>query len=123
MGTRRRPATRELETGERSRTGSREGRAGGGVERGRWDQRWRAGRFAEFLERLHAVVVAFARPMTPDAWAVAIAEAADELTAAPGRDAWQRLQLARLLDEVVDEGTRNGAVTPILLTLAEIRAL
>jgi exodeoxyribonuclease V gamma subunit len=82
-----------------------------------------AGRFAELLDRLHAVVDAFARPMTLDAWAVAIAEAADELTAAPGRDAWQRLQLARLMDEVVDEGTRNGAVTPIPLTLPEVRAL
>ena len=44
-----------------------------------------AGRFAEFLERLHAVVDAFADPMPLDAWAAAIAEAADSLTAAPGR--------------------------------------
>ena len=42
-----------------------------------------AGRFAEFLERLHAIVDAFADPMPLDAWAAAIAEAADSLTAAP----------------------------------------
>ena len=43
-----------------------------------------AGRFAEFLERLHAIVDAFAGPMPLDAWAAAIAEAADSLTAAAG---------------------------------------
>ena len=36
-----------------------------------------AGRFAEFLDRLHAIVDAFAEPMPLDAWAAAIADAAD----------------------------------------------
>ena len=82
-----------------------------------------AGRFAEFLERLHAIVDAFADPMPLDAWAAAIAEAADSLTAAPGREAWQRVQLGRLLEDVVAEGTTAGAVTQTALALPEIRAL
>jgi exodeoxyribonuclease V gamma subunit len=82
-----------------------------------------AGRFAELLERLHAVVGSFAAPMPLDEWAAAIAEAADSLTAAPGRDAWQRVQLGRLLEDVVAEGTIAGAVTEVELALPEIRAL
>ena len=82
-----------------------------------------AGRFAEFLERLHAVVDVFADPMPLDAWAAAIAEAADSLTAAPGREAWQRVQLGRLLEDVVAEGTTAGVVTQTALALPEIRAL
>ncbi len=82
-----------------------------------------AGRFAEFLERLHAIVDAFAEEMPLDAWAAAIAEAADSLTAAPGREAWQRIQLGRLLEDVVAEGTTAGAVTQMPLALPEIRAL
>ena len=62
-------------------------------------------------------------PMPLDAWAAAIADAADSLTAAPGRDAWQRVQLGRLLEEVVAEGTTAGAVTQTALALPEIRAL
>ena len=82
-----------------------------------------AGRFAEFLQRLHAIVDAFAEPMPLDAWAAAIAEAADSLTAAPGREAWQRVQLGRLLEDVVAEGTTAGVVTQTALALPEIRAL
>jgi exodeoxyribonuclease V gamma subunit len=82
-----------------------------------------AGRFAELLQRLRAVVGSFAAPMPLDGWATAIAEAADRLTAAPGRDAWQRVQLGRLLEDVVAEGTIAGAVTEVELALPEVRAL
>jgi exodeoxyribonuclease V gamma subunit len=82
-----------------------------------------AGRFAEFLQRLHEVVDVFAKPMPLDAWAAAIAEAADSLTAAPGGAAWQRVELGRLLEDVVVEGTTDGAVTETELALPEIRAL
>jgi exodeoxyribonuclease V gamma subunit len=82
-----------------------------------------AGRFAEFLERLHRTVDAFADPMPLDAWAAAIAEAADSLTAALGWEAWQRVQLDRLLEDVVAEGTAAGVVTQTPLALPEIRAL
>jgi hypothetical protein len=61
--------------------------------------------------------------MPLDAWAAAIAEAADSLTAAPGRDTWQRVQLGRMLEDVVAEGTSAGTVTQTALALAEIRAL
>ena len=81
------------------------------------------GRFAEFLERLHGIVDAFSDPMPLDDWALAIAEAADSLTSAPGLDAWQRVQLGRLLEEVVAEGTTAGTVTQTELRLPEIRAL
>jgi exodeoxyribonuclease V gamma subunit len=81
------------------------------------------GRFAEFLQRLHAIVDSFAEPMPLDAWAAAIADAADNLTAAHGRDVWQRVQLGRLLEDVVAEGTTAGDVNQTPLTLPEIRAL
>jgi exodeoxyribonuclease V gamma subunit len=82
-----------------------------------------AGRFAEFLERLEAAVDAFACPLALDEWAAAIAAAADSLTDAPGQSAWQRLQLGRLLEDLVAEGTTAGAVTETELTLPEVRAL
>lgn len=82
-----------------------------------------AGRFAEFLQRVHAIVDAFAESMPLDGWAAAIADAADSLTASPGREAWQRVQLGRLLEDVVAEGTAAGAVTQTPLALSEIRAL
>jgi exodeoxyribonuclease V gamma subunit len=82
-----------------------------------------AGRFAEFLQRLRTIVDAFAEPMALDAWAAAIGDAADNLTAAPGPETWQRVQLGRLLEEVVDEGTTSGTVTQTALVLPEVRAL
>jgi exodeoxyribonuclease V gamma subunit len=81
------------------------------------------GRFAEFLQRLGTVVDAFAEPMPLDGWGAAISEAADSLTAASGREAWQRVQLGRLLEDVVAEGTTGGVVTQTALALPEIRAL
>jgi exodeoxyribonuclease V gamma subunit len=82
-----------------------------------------AGRFAEFLERLEAAVDSFAGPLAVDGWAAAIAAAADSLTDAPGQSGWQRLQLGRLLEDLVAEGTTAGAVTETELTLPEVRAL
>ncbi len=82
-----------------------------------------AGRFAELLQRLHEVVDAFAEPMPLEGWAAAIAGAADGLTAAPGGAAWERVELGRLLEGVVAEGTTDGDVTGTELALPEIRAL
>jgi len=79
-----------------------------------------AGRFAEFIDRLHTAVDAFATPPKAiEAWAAAIATAADSLTATNQRDAWQRSELQRLLDAVV----REAAGHTTALALAEIRAL
>ena len=78
-----------------------------------------AGRFAEFVDRLRSALEAFAQPMGVDAWADAIAVAADALTAARPREQWQRAQLKRLLGDVVAESAGRGGP----LTLPEFRAL
>ncbi len=82
-----------------------------------------AGRLAELLDRLHTALAALAGPQTAPAWAEAIADAADALAATSEADSWQRAQLGRLLDEVVDEATVEGATSPAELALPEIRAL
>jgi exodeoxyribonuclease V gamma subunit len=76
-----------------------------------------AGRAAELLDRLHAAIDALGRPQRIDAWAAAIATAADSLASTP--DAWQRDELRRLLDTVVDE----AAGSPVVLSTAEVRSL
>ena len=78
-----------------------------------------AGRLAELVDRLRGAVDALRGPQPIGAWAQAIGDAADALTATTRRDAWQRLQLQRVLDDVVAESA--DASTP--LTLAEVRAL
>jgi exodeoxyribonuclease V gamma subunit len=78
-----------------------------------------AGRFAELVDRLHATVDALAVPKPMADWAAALAAAADALTATPPRDAWQRAELQRLLDDVVGEAAGN----PAELALPELRTL
>ena len=78
-----------------------------------------AGRFAELLDRLHAAVGALQRAKPIAAWAAAIADAADALTATAPRDAWQRAELGRLLDDVVGESAGHDTE----LAAAEVRAL
>jgi exodeoxyribonuclease V gamma subunit len=77
-----------------------------------------AGRFAELIDRLHATVDNLNAPKPIDEWAQALGEAADALTATSPRDAWQRAELQRLLDDVVTEAA--GHTTE--LALEEIRA-
>ena len=78
-----------------------------------------AGRLAELIDRLQATVDAFNEPKPIAEWAKALAEAADALTDTPPRDAWQRAELQRLLDDVVTEAA--GHATD--LALEEIRAV
>jgi exodeoxyribonuclease V gamma subunit len=78
-----------------------------------------AGRFAELLDRLHSTLDALSSSQPIAAWAGAIARAADALSAASPRDAWQRAELQRLLDDVVAEAAGNA--TP--LALPDVRAL
>ena len=78
-----------------------------------------AGRFAELVDRLAAALGELGAPKGVGAWAAAIAEAADLLTATAGRDAWQRAELGRILDDIVSEAGEGGAT----LALAEVRAL
>jgi exodeoxyribonuclease V gamma subunit len=81
-----------------------------------------AGCFAELVDRLQAAVDSMRRPMTVGGWTAAIAAAADALTATPGREAWQRSELQRLLDDVEREAAVAGA-SRTTLALAEVRAL
>ena len=80
-----------------------------------------AGRFAELVDRLQTTVDALNSPKTIDAWATAIAGAADALTTTSERDAWQRAELDRILGDVADEAAGTGSATS--LVPAEIRAL
>jgi exodeoxyribonuclease V gamma subunit len=84
-----------------------------------------AGRFAEFVDRVQASVDSLSAPTTIRGWAAAIAAAADALTATTERDAWQRAELDRLLDDVVTEATTvaGGPASATELAPAEIRAL
>jgi exodeoxyribonuclease V gamma subunit len=81
-----------------------------------------AGRLAELVDRLREAVDAMAAPMTVEAWAQALARAADSLTATSPFDAWQRAELQRLLDDIVAEAGVSGAAGTEL-ALAEVRAL
>jgi exodeoxyribonuclease V gamma subunit len=78
-----------------------------------------AGRVAELLDRLHAAVDALSDPKPVQEWAAVIAGAADALTATSPRDAWQRAELQRLLDDVVGEAAGHATA----LHLHEVRAL
>jgi exodeoxyribonuclease V gamma subunit len=92
-----------------------------------------AGRFAELVVRLGDAADACARPKPVAGWAAAIARAADMLTATGDRDAWQRAELQRLLDDLAGEATAAtpGRATadpapagdPTPITLAEVRGL
>ncbi|HWB71633.1 MAG TPA: exodeoxyribonuclease V subunit gamma [Egibacteraceae bacterium] len=82
-----------------------------------------AGRVAELVDRLQAAVTSLADPKPVAAWAGAIAEAADQLTATAEPEAWQRAGLQRLLEEVVAEATAEHTPCAAPLALAEVQAL
>ena len=82
-----------------------------------------AGRLAELVERLRTALGALAGPKPIGAWADAVAAAADALTATGERDAWQRLELQRVLDDIVAEASVDGAAATTELALPEVRAL
>jgi exodeoxyribonuclease V gamma subunit len=68
-----------------------------------------AGRLAELIARLQHALNALSAHQPLAAWADAIAQAADALTATSGRDRWQRTELQRILDEMVRESAGAGA--------------
>ena len=78
-----------------------------------------AGRCAELVGRVGTAVTALATPQPLPAWAQAIAEAADSLTATAPRDRWQRAELQRVLDEMTAEA---GDTAGPSLSPAELRA-
>ncbi|MBA3748694.1 MAG: exodeoxyribonuclease V subunit gamma, partial [Solirubrobacterales bacterium] len=78
-----------------------------------------SGRFAELVDRLQAAIDALTEPKTIDEWAASIATTTDELTATSPKDAWQRAELQRLLDDVVEHA---NAASPTI-SLPELRSL
>jgi exodeoxyribonuclease V gamma subunit len=83
-----------------------------------------AGRMAEYVDRVKQAVDSLAGPTPIAAWADVIAAAADALADVSERDSWQRTELQRVLEDVVAEATGPlGETTPVLLELADVRAL
>jgi exodeoxyribonuclease V gamma subunit len=82
-----------------------------------------AGRLAEFVARLGRALDALSRPQPIAEWALEISRAADSLAATRDRDDWQRLALARLLDDVVAGATLGGTAASTPLAPAEVRSL
>ena len=81
------------------------------------------GRFAELIDRLDAAVTALSEPQTVDGWAGSLARAADSLTATSERDAWQREELQRLLNDLIDEATTDDAVAKVMLEPSDVVSL
>ena len=83
-----------------------------------------AGRLAEYVDRLEAILDAFAGTYAIGDWANLLANAATALTAPAAADAWQRAELERLLSDVVQEATaESGAVSNAPLDAADVAAL
>jgi exodeoxyribonuclease V gamma subunit len=78
------------------------------------------GALAELIDRLGMALRALAGPHTVAGWAQQLAGAIDALTAVAPRDAWQRQELARLMEEMVREAGERRATA---IGLAEVRAL
>jgi len=74
-----------------------------------------AGRFAEYLDRLHAVVASATGSHTADGWAQVLRGVLDELTAAPAAEGWQRTQAGALISEALSGASGRP------LELAEVR--
>jgi exodeoxyribonuclease V gamma subunit len=82
-----------------------------------------AGRLVELVARLEDAVADLATPRPIDAWRDALVRAADQLTATSRDDTWQRLQLHRILDDLVDEASTGGRPCPVALSLPELRVV
>ncbi len=82
-----------------------------------------AGRLAELIERLRDAIDGLGRAQSVAGWAATIADAADALTDTSPRDRWQRAELQRLLDDLVQEaGDRADGPGAPELAPAEVRA-
>ena len=84
-----------------------------------------AGRLAEFVARLRTATDQLRGPHSMGGWRDAITAASDALTLTDGENAWQRIHLDRVLDELVDEATAGGVEggAAIELTLPEVETL
>jgi exodeoxyribonuclease V gamma subunit len=82
-----------------------------------------AGRFAELVARIDSVATRAAADQPVAAWSALLGDATDLLLDTTGDAAWQRVQVDRVLREVVAEATAGGTPADTLLSLAEVRAL
>jgi len=82
-----------------------------------------AGRFAELIDRLGAALDSLGSAKSVAGWTAAIAEATNSLATTGTRDAWQRAELQRLLDDVLDQARAGGRADTTTLLPAEVRAL
>jgi len=82
-----------------------------------------AGRVAELITRVGAAVDSLRAPKGLADWAQALSDAADSLTFTIPRERWQRAELGRVLDEMVQEASgRDARCSSSDLSLREIRA-
>ncbi len=83
-----------------------------------------AGSFAEFVDRVRTVVDGLRHGKAIPEWANTLADAADSLTATSERESWQRTELQRLLDDMVDQASgEDGGSSPAVLELADLQGL
>jgi exodeoxyribonuclease V gamma subunit len=82
-----------------------------------------AGRLAEYLERLQAIVEDFSERRPLEAWVRGAAEATDALCATSGANTRQRLELERLLRLVVQEAAIDETTSEAPLEVADFAAL
>jgi exodeoxyribonuclease V gamma subunit len=79
-----------------------------------------AGRLAEMVERVRSTISALTGPQPVTSWTSALADAADMLLAGAPREAWQRAELDRLLQDIHAE---SGEAASTVLSLPELRVL
>ncbi|MDQ5808695.1 MAG: exodeoxyribonuclease V subunit gamma, partial [Actinomycetota bacterium] len=77
-----------------------------------------AGRLAELVSRLGASLDALRVPQPVASWVTALAAATDLLADVRPADAWQRVELQRILDDVAGQSTTDTS-----LSLPEVRSL
>jgi exodeoxyribonuclease V gamma subunit len=82
-----------------------------------------AGRVAELVDRLDRAIGSLRGTKTIAEWASGLGDAAHALFGAGDRDAWQRSQLQRVLDDAVRDATAGGVASETPLELADLRAL
>ncbi len=80
-----------------------------------------AGRFAELIARLQEAIDSLSSRKPLHAWAQALGLAAESLAATGPRDAWQRAELQRILDQIVGEAPLPRSTGD--LALGEVKTL
>jgi exodeoxyribonuclease V gamma subunit len=81
------------------------------------------GRLAELVDRLRTAVAALTQRQTISEWAERLSIATSSLTASTHNDAWQMVQLRRLLADVVGEATVEETTSEVVLGLGDVTTL